>query len=68
MVPGPLHGMAPGNLATRPAAHVRVSGTIRARATYDEIVVKLDIEQGFHVNANPASFDFLVPTTVTFSD
>ena len=27
----------------------------------------LDIEAGFHVNANPASFDFLVPTQVTFT-
>jgi hypothetical protein len=28
------------------------------------VVVTLDIERGFHVNANPASFDFLVPTSL----
>ena len=26
------------------------------------MVVTLEIENGFHVNANPASFDFLIPT------
>jgi uncharacterized protein YyaL (SSP411 family) len=49
------------------AAHVRVSGAARFSAGYEEVVVTLEIEDGFHVNANPASFDFLVPTTVTFA-
>ena len=47
--------------------HVRVSGAVRFTPEHDEIVVTLDIEAGFHVNANPASFDFLVPTQVTFA-
>jgi uncharacterized protein YyaL (SSP411 family) len=57
---------APG----RPSAtsdHVRVSGTVRSTPEHDDIVVTLDIEAGFHVNANPASFDFLVPTQVAFA-
>ena len=47
--------------------HVRVSGAVHSTPEHDEIVVTLDIEAGFHVNANPASFDFLVPTQVTFA-
>ncbi len=49
------------------SAHVRVSGAARSSADYDEVVVTLEIEHGFHVNANPASFDFLVPTAVSFA-
>lgn len=32
------------------------------------IVVRLAIDEGFHINANPASEDFLVPTRVTAVD
>ncbi|RRQ24513.1 DUF255 domain-containing protein [Guyparkeria sp. SCN-R1] len=32
------------------------------------IVVRLAIDEGFHINANPASEDFLVPTRVTALD
>src|SRR5262249_34898242 len=49
------------------SAHVRVKGAIRSTEEHDEIVVTLDIEAGFHVNANPATFDFLVPTQVRFA-
>jgi hypothetical protein len=38
-----------------------------AKADHDEIVATLHIDEGWHVNANPASFDFLIPTTVTFA-
>ncbi len=31
-----------------------------------EITVTLDIDRGFHINANPASFDSLIPTSLTF--
>jgi uncharacterized protein len=49
------------------ARHVRVSATASLSGTYREIVITLDIEQGYHINANPASFDFLIPTSVTFA-
>ena len=32
-----------------------------------EIVLTLDIEPGWHVNANPASMEFLIPTVATSS-
>jgi len=32
-----------------------------------EIVVSLDIEPGWHVNANPASMEFLIPTVASSS-
>ncbi|WP_148863310.1 protein-disulfide reductase DsbD domain-containing protein [Marinobacter fonticola] len=32
-----------------------------------EIVLKLDIEPGWHVNANPASMEFLIPTVASSS-
>ncbi len=48
------------------ARHVRATATSRSIGTYREVVITLDIEPGYHVNANPASFDFLIPTSVTF--
>jgi len=50
------------------ARHVRVSALSRTSGGRPEIVVTLDIERGYHVNANPATFDFLIPTRVTFAD
>jgi uncharacterized protein YyaL (SSP411 family) len=48
------------------AAHVRVKAKAASRPTHDEIVVSVQIEPGYHVNANPASFDYLIPTGVSF--
>ncbi|MFW5833526.1 MAG: DUF255 domain-containing protein [Pseudomonadota bacterium] len=44
--------------------------TVEAREVEDgaAIVVRVEIDEGFHVNANPASEDFLVPTRVTAVD
>jgi uncharacterized protein YyaL (SSP411 family) len=50
------------------ARHVRASATSRSSESYREIVITLDIESGYHINANPASFDFLIPTSVTFGN
>ena len=50
------------------ARHVHASATSRWIGTYREVVITLDIERGYHINANPASFDFLIPTSVTFVD
>jgi len=30
----------------------------------DRLTVELEVAEGWHVNANPASFDFLIPTTI----
>ena len=32
-----------------------------------DVVVQLEIDDGWHINANPASDDFLIPTTVSVS-
>ena len=47
--------------------HVRASAVVRAGEKDDEIVVTLQIDDGYHVNANPASFDYLIPTSVAFA-
>jgi hypothetical protein len=38
-----------------------------ARADEDKIVVTLHVDEGFHINANPASQPYLIPTTVSFA-
>ncbi|HLQ84568.1 MAG TPA: protein-disulfide reductase DsbD N-terminal domain-containing protein [Salinisphaeraceae bacterium] len=43
---------------------------VEATATYDtedaqQLNVQLDIADGWHVNANPASLEFLIPTSIT---
>jgi len=42
------------------AAHVNLDAFRQG----DKVRVELDIEPGWHINANPASFDFLIPTEV----
>jgi uncharacterized protein YyaL (SSP411 family) len=48
------------------SAHVKLA--LRADVDRDEIHVMLTIEPGYHINANPASDDYLIPTAVTVSD
>jgi uncharacterized protein YyaL (SSP411 family) len=48
------------------AAVVRVSAVVKSGADQDEIVVILHIEPGYHINANPATHDYLVATSVAF--
>jgi uncharacterized protein YyaL (SSP411 family) len=47
------------------AAHVRAAAHGASHADHDEIVVTLIIDPGYHVNANPTSADYLMPTVVT---
>jgi uncharacterized protein YyaL (SSP411 family) len=46
------------------AAHVKATAHADSNADHDQIVVTLSIDPGYHVNANPASLDYLIPTTV----
>ena len=48
------------------AAVVHASAVARRNNERDEIVVTLKIDAGYHVNANPASYDYLIPTSVSF--
>jgi uncharacterized protein YyaL (SSP411 family) len=60
----PSARVANGALDTR--AVVRVSAVVKAESDRDEVVVTLQIEDGYHVNANPASYDYLIATSLTF--
>ncbi len=46
------------------ASHVSADATLRRLPTQDEVVVTLRIAPGFHVNANPASYDYLIGTAL----
>lgn len=50
------------------ADHVRVSAVKESTANADHVVVTVMVDEGYHINANPASFDFLIPTSVRFSE
>lgn len=47
------------------AQHVRVVNAIRNDAG-DEFAVTLRVAPGYHVNANPATLDYLIPTALKF--
>jgi hypothetical protein len=61
-------GDAAPEAALDSAAHVKATARGASLAEHDEIVVTLTIEPGYHVNANPASADYLMPTVVTVGD
>jgi len=48
--------------ATDSAAHVKADARWYASARGPELVVSVNIEPGYHLNANPASAPYLVPT------
>ena len=45
---------------------VHVVGTKRGDGEEDEFAVTLRIDDGFHINANPASLPYLIPTSLAF--
>jgi hypothetical protein len=47
------------------ASHVKATAQGASLADHDEILVTLTIDPGYHLNANPASADYLMPTVVT---
>jgi uncharacterized protein len=48
------------------ADHVRVAASAMSTHDGDEVLVTIKVDDKFHINANPASFDFLIPTSVEF--
>jgi uncharacterized protein len=63
----PLAGPSARNLAIPGTAdRVRVTAATLATGDHDEIVTTVTVDPGWHVNANPASFDYLIPTSVSF--
>lgn len=47
------------------AEHVRVTA-VRRLARSDTLLITLRVDPGYHINANPASSDYLIPTSVVF--
>jgi len=47
------------------ADHVRVRGEAHGALDHDDITVTLVVDKDYHVNANPASFDYLIPTRLS---
>jgi hypothetical protein len=52
---------APGSSRTEDHVHVT------ARRAGDALLITLRIDPGYHINANPASDDYLIPTSVAFA-
>lgn len=50
------------------ADHVRIATINRADVDENKIIVTVEIDPGFHINANPASSDYLIPTTLNMTD
>jgi hypothetical protein len=48
------------------ADHVRATAAGRSNQNENEVLVTIKVDDQYHINANPASFDFLIPTSVTF--
>jgi hypothetical protein len=59
-----LHDVQPGDTA----AHVRIVSVQRDDREPDRVVVTVEIDRGFHINANPASDDYLIPTTLNVTN
>ena len=55
---------APLGVINTSAGRVRISSHFEPGDDGNRVVVHVEIESGYHVNANPASFDYLIPTTV----
>ena len=50
------------------ADHVRVKTVTRDSGIEDSVIVTLEIDAGFHINSNPASFDYLIPTMLNVTN
>lgn len=50
------------------AAHVRIAGIDYVRDGGDKAIIRIVIDPGYHINANPASEKYLIPTAVNIAD
>jgi hypothetical protein len=50
------------------ADHVRIVSVDQVLRSGGEYIVTVVIDPGFHINANPASQDYLIPTTVNITN
>ena len=50
------------------ADHVRITGIEAVDGDDDTVTVTVVIDPGYHINANPASLDYLIPTTLSVTN
>jgi hypothetical protein len=50
------------------ADHVRIATVGYVSGDQDRVIVVVVIDPGFHINSNPASRDYLIPTTLTITN
>jgi hypothetical protein len=50
------------------ADHVHVIEARRVSPSSDTLLITLRVDPGYHVNANPASSEYFIPTSVAFSE
>lgn len=50
------------------ADHVRIKTVNRDSKDENRVIVTVEIDPGFHINANPASLDYLIPTTLNITN
>ena len=48
------------------AEKLSIASRIKRGKAFDEVTVTLTVKPGWHINANPASFAYLIPTSVIF--
>jgi uncharacterized protein YyaL (SSP411 family) len=61
----PLPPSAAAEPLLRTADAVHVTGTLQTQDAHKALVVTLTLAPGYHVNAHPASFPYLIPTSLT---
>jgi len=71
---GQSNGLAPplgvgaiAPLSGSTADHVHVVGVRRLGRASDTLLIMLQVDPGYHINANPASLEYLIPTSVAFA-
>ena len=62
----PLVSQPAAGQANDTAEHVRIVSAHRTGPGRNLLLVTLRVDPGFHINANPASADYLIPTSITF--
>ncbi len=67
-VPAPSRDASKKLSSLSTANHVRVTAEIRDAGDQDRIIITLHVDRGYHINANPASLDYLIPTSVVFEE
>ena len=64
----PVSGAAESRRLEDTATHVHILGAARISGEQDALAVTLRIDPGFHINANPPSSDFLIPTVLSIAE